>query len=226
MRAITDDLLSREIIKPSVSPYCSRVVPVRKKSGQIRLCVDLRPLNSRVIKQKYPFPNIEDSISRLRNKSVFTLLDLRDGFHQIKVKDNSTRYFAFAIPEGQFEYNYLPFGYSEAPAEFQKRIIQILNPLIRNEKVIVYIDDVLIPTETVEENLNIIREVLTIFKNYNFEVHYFKCRFLKKKIEFLGYIVSQNSIMLSPKHTEAINNLKKPASVHDVQRFLELASYF
>ncbi|KMQ88874.1 hypothetical protein RF55_11569 [Lasius niger] len=81
MREITDDLLKRGIIKYSASPYCARVVPVRKKSGALRLCVDLRPLNDRVIKQRYPFPLIEDCLARLSNKKIFTLLDIKDGFH-------------------------------------------------------------------------------------------------------------------------------------------------
>lgn len=112
--------------------------------------MDLRPLNSRVIKQKYPFPLIEDCLSRLNGKNVFTLHDLKDGFHQIAVHEDSTQYFSFATPDGQYEYVRLPFGYSEAPAEFQKRIIQILDPLIRQDKVLVYIDDVLIPSISVD----------------------------------------------------------------------------
>lgn len=126
LREIVNDLLSRGIIKRSNSPYCARVVPVRKKDGRMRLCVDLRPLNQRVVKQKHPFPIIEDCISLLGDKRVFTLLDLRDGFHQIKVDEQSTKYFSFATPDGQFEYNRLPFGFCESPAEFQKRLINIL----------------------------------------------------------------------------------------------------
>lgn len=118
IREITDDLLERGIIKYSTSPYCSRVVPVRKKNGSLRLCVDLRPLNSRVVKQKYPFPLIEDCLARLSSKTVFTLLDLKDGFHHIKIHPDFTKYFAFATPDGQFEYLRLPFGFCEAPAEF------------------------------------------------------------------------------------------------------------
>jgi len=87
-------------------------------------------------------------------------------------------------------------------------------------------DDILIPTETVEENLSLIEEVLTVLKRYKFEVNYAKCQFLKSKIEFLGYIVSRNSITLSPKHTEAIDKFSVPTNVHEVQRFLGLASYF
>lgn len=153
IRKIIDDLIERKIIQPSVSPYCARIVPVRKRDGNLRMCIDLRPLNSRVEKQKYPFPLVEDCLSRLANKSVYTLLDLRDSFHQIKVHEAETRYFSFATPDGQYEYTCLPFGYSEAPAEFQKRLIQILNPLIREDKVIIYIDDVLIASENVDRNL-------------------------------------------------------------------------
>ncbi|XP_011860718.1 PREDICTED: uncharacterized protein LOC105557922 [Vollenhovia emeryi] len=110
IRKITDDLLRRDIIQPSISPYCARVVPVIKKTGQTRLCVDLRPLNSRVEKQKYPFPIIEDCLSKISNKRYFTLLDMKDGFHQIKVTEDSTKYFSFATPDGQFECKRLPFG--------------------------------------------------------------------------------------------------------------------
>lgn len=94
------------------------------------------------------------------------MLNLKDGFHHIKVYADSTKYFLFATPDGQFEYVRLPFSFSESPAEFQKRIIQILNLLIRAEKVLVYIDDLLIATETVEENLKILREVMLILKKY------------------------------------------------------------
>lgn len=163
LRAITDDLLRRGIIKPSTSPYCARIVPFRKKDGTLRLCVDLRPLNSRVEKQKYPFPLIEDCVAGLGDKSVFTLLDMKDGFHQINVHAEHTKYFSFTTPDGQFEYVKLPFGYSEAPAEFQKRIVQILQPFIREDKVLVYIDDILIASNSVEEN--IVRNIETSFVN-------------------------------------------------------------
>lgn len=152
LRKITDNLLERGIIKVSISPYCARVVPVRKKDKSMRLCVGLRPLNSRVAKQKYSFPSVEDHLSRLAKKCVFTLLDWKDGFHQIHVYENDTKFFPFATPDGQFEYMRLPFGFCKAPAEFQKRIVQVLQPLIREDKVFVYIDDILIPSVSLEEN--------------------------------------------------------------------------
>lgn len=202
------------------------MIPVKRKNGKLRLCVDLRPLNSRVAKQKYPFPLIEDCLSRLCGKTVFTLLDLKDGFHQIRVHPDHTQYFAFATPDGQFEYNYLPFGYSEAPAEFQRRILQILDPLVRGGRIVVYMDDILIATESVKENLGVLKEIMIRLKTYSFELNLKKCQFLKKKIEFLGYIVSQDGITLSPRHTEAIRSFRVPRNVHELQRFLGLVSYF
>jgi len=185
---------------------------VPERDSEETLSIDLRSLNARVVKQMYPFPVIEDCLSRLVNKSVFSLLDLKDGFHQIKVHEESSKYFSFATPDGQFEYTRLPFGYSEAPAEFQKRIIQILNPLIRQDKIIVYIDDILVPTESVDENLQVLKETLTLLKRYGFEVNYNKCLFLKKESEFLGYVITHNKATLSPRHTEAINRFKPPTN--------------
>lgn len=221
-----DDLLQRGIIQPSVSPYCARVVPVKKKDGSMRLCVDLRPLNSKVVKQKYPFPIIEDWLAKLGDHKVFTLLDLKDSFHQIKIHKNSTKYFSFATPDGQFEYKRLPFGYCEAPAEFQKRLIQILNPFIREDKVIVYIDDVLIPSKTIRENLEILKEIWQLLKKYGFELNLAKCKFLRKEIEFLGYVISEKGITLSSRHIEAITNYKQPLDKLQLQRFLGRANYF
>jgi len=107
IREITDDLLSKNIIKVSTSSYCARVVPVKKKNGTLRLCVDLHPLNERVMKQNYPFPIIEDCLAYLGNKSIFTLLDLKDGFHQIKIHPDHIKYFSLETSNGQFKhYNF------------------------------------------------------------------------------------------------------------------------
>lgn len=151
----------------------------------MRLCVDLRPLNNRVTKQRYPFPIIEDCLIRLRNKKVFTVLDLKDGFHHIRVHPEDTKYFSFATPDGQYEYKRLPFGFCESPIEFQKRLVNILQPLIRQDKVVVYIDDrvvyIMIASSSIEDNLETINETLILLKKYGFELNYSKCQFLKKK---------------------------------------------
>ena len=149
IREIIEDLLKYDIIKESCSPYCSRIVPVRKRNGNLRLCVDLRLLNDRIVKQKYLFSVIEDCLSWLVNKSIFTLLDLKESFHAIPISPKFTKYFSFATPDGQYTRKYvkLPFGYSESPAEFQKRLLCVLGPLIRRDEVLIYVDNILIPTE-------------------------------------------------------------------------------
>jgi len=223
---ITNDLLTRGIIKPSISPYCARVVLVNKQNGQKRMCVDLRPLNQRISAQKYPFPIIEDQIDQLHGKRVFTKLDLKDGFHQIDIHPDDTKYFAFATHKGQYEFVKLPFGYSEAPAEFQKRILYALRSLIQNNKVLVYIDDILIATETFEENLHILKETLILLSQYNLELNLSKCLFLKTEIEYLGYLVSGGGITMSKRHVEAIINFPEPKNVKEIQSFLGLTNYF
>lgn len=139
----------------------------------------MRPLNERINKnipkQKYPFPLIEDCLTKISNKNIFSLLDLKNGFHNIKIHLDHTKFFAFATPDGQYEYNTLPFGYCEAFAKFEKRLLMILQPLIKEDKVIVYIDDILIPTYTISDNLDILKHVLLLLKRYDFELDYNKC---------------------------------------------------
>lgn len=155
----------------------------------MRLYVDLRPLNDRTIKQKYPFPMIEDCLARLSNKSVFISLDLKNGFHNIKLYPDAIHYFSFVTPDDPFEFTRLSFGFCETPTEFQKRLIQILQPLIREDKVVIYIDDMLIPSISFQDNLSDLKQVLLLLKSHQFKVNYQKYQFLRSTIEYLGYIM-------------------------------------
>jgi len=186
LRDITNDLLARDIIKTSVSPYCARIVPVRKRNDKLRLCVDLRLLNARVERQRYSFPIIEECLSRLANKEVFTLLDLRNSFYHMRVHEDSTKYFSFANTDGQFEFKRLSFGYCESPAKFQKRLMQVLQPLIREDWILV--DDVLILFSSVDQNLRTLRDVLLRLKRYKFGLNYEKCLFLRKSFQSFSVI--------------------------------------
>lgn len=156
----------RDIIRASRSPYSARVLLVPKKNNKLRMCVDLRPLNDRVHIQKYPFPNIEDHLSNLHGKSVFTTLDLRDGFYQISVAEEDRKFLAFSTPEGHYEFNRLPFGYANSPAEFQGDIFFVFAKMINEKKILVYLDDLMIATNSCEENLNILRETLITLKKF------------------------------------------------------------
>lgn len=160
------------------------------------------------------------------NTFFLYLISREDGFHQIKIHADFTKYFLFATPDGQFKFLRLPFGFCKAPMEFQKRLIMILQSLIREEKVIVYIDDILIPSSSVQSNLDTLRQVLIQLKKYNFQLNFKKCLFLKTIIEYLGYIVSPSGITLSTRHTEAVGNFKQLTKLGELQRFLGLTNYF
>lgn len=162
----------------------------------------------------------------MKGKSVFSVIDLKDGFHLLNLHPEHTKYFAFATPDGQFEYNKLPFGYCEASEEFQKRLNQVLQSLIRSNKVCVYMDDILIYSESVEENLEIIKQVLVLLKQYQLKINYKKSCFLKTTIEYLGYIISPSGITLSSRHIDAVKNFPQPRKVVEVQRFLGFTNYF
>lgn len=217
-----DDLLNRGIIKPSISPYCSRVVLVMRQNGKKRMCVDLRPLNQRIDPQKYSFPIIEDQLNRLYGKNIFTKLGLKDGFHELAINPEHTKYFSFATPSGQYEFVKLPFGYSEAPAEFQKRVLRIFDSLSRAGKILIYMDDILIPTQIVEENLEILKEGLILLKKYNLELNLSKCYFLKREIEYLGYLISSNGISICKRHVLAILDFPQPKSIKELQSFFRI----
>lgn len=154
------------------------------------------------------------------------MIDLKDGFHLIKIHPDSTKYFSFATPDGQYKYLRLPFGYCEAPAEFQRRLNYILQPLIREDKIILYMDDILIPSVSTEQNLEVIKTTLLLLKQYNFKININKCRFLKKSVEYLGYIISANGITLSERHTKAVQTYPYPRSSLELQRAIGFFNYF
>lgn len=144
----------------------------------------------------------------------------------MKLHPEHTKYFSFATPDNQYEFTRLPFGFCEAPAEFQRRLVKALQPLIRENKIIVYIDDILIPSSTIADNLQVLRQVLLLLKQHDFHINLKKCSFLKKSIEYLGYIVSGHGITLSNRHTEAVRNFPQPKKLVDLQKFLGLTNYF
>ncbi|XP_076660773.1 uncharacterized protein LOC143364170 [Halictus rubicundus] len=136
LRVLLDDLIERKAIRPSMSPYASPIVLVRKKSGEIRMCVDYRELNKITVKDNYPNQLIDDNIDQLREKRFFTALDLKDGYHHVRMAENSIKYTAFVTPLGQFEYLVCPFGLTNAPKVFSRFVFRCFEPLIRSNKLI------------------------------------------------------------------------------------------
>lgn len=226
LREILDDLLARRIIRPGSSEYASRTVLVKKKNGKTRLCIDYRTLNKITARDNYPLPVIEDQINALQGKQYFSLLDLKDGFHHVNVAEDSVKYTAFVTPFGQYEYLKMPFGLKNAPARFQRYVNEVLSDLIKVGTVIVYMDDFLIATDTLEEHFEVLEQAFRLLTQNRLELRMDKCRFLYKEIEFLGYVVSRRGVRPNDSGINAVKNFPTPKNVRDVQSFLGLSSYF
>jgi len=226
LSVILDDLVKEGIIRESTSPYASPIVLVRKKDGNLRLCVDYRELNKITIKDNFPAPMIDDHLDRLKGKRIFSCLDLQNGFHHIRVAESSIKYTAFITPMGQFEYLRMPFGLTNAPRVFQRYIHNIFKPMILESKVLIYMDDILIATERISEHLTILREVFEIAQRHRLKFRLDKCSFLYDRITYLGYLIYENGIQPSAENIESVVNYPIPRNTKEVQRFIGLASYF
>lgn len=223
---IVQDLLQKGTIRESTSPYASRIVLQNKKDGSKRMCIDFREINKRTVRDVHPLPLIDDQLDQLRGKRYFSLIDLKSGFHHINLDEESRKYTAFVTSSGQYEYTKVPFGLCNGPAVFTRFISQVLKPLLKDKTIQVYIDDILLGTETIEEHINVLQKLFDILRKNKLSVQIKKCHFLKTKIDFLGYEVSAIGIKPSDRHVEAVKNFPIPKNVHELYRFIGLTSFF
>lgn len=223
---IVDDLLCKGIIQCSTSQYCSNVVLVKKKDDTYRMAVDYRELNKLTERDNFPLPNIQDCLEELRDKHYFTKLDLKDAFHNIKLHLNSCKFTAFNTHLGTFEYTRIPYGIKNGTAFFMRFITSAFQELLRQHKILIYVDDIVIATETVSEHLEILSEVLTILRANCLELKFAKCEFLFTEISYLGYTIKANGITLNDEHLKAIANYPIPRNLKQLQSYLGLLSYF
>lgn len=223
---IVEDLLEQGIIRESESPYTSRVVLTRKKNNSYRMCINYKPLNKVSERIHFPMPIIEDQIMKLQGKRFFTSLDLKNGFYHVELEEESKKYTSFVTDSGQYEFNRLPFGYSNSPAVFVKYLTKVLSPFIRDERLIVFIDDILIASKTIEEHLQTVKDVLETLADNGLELQLTKCQFVKTCVEFLGYDVRFNCIQPSDRHIRSVRDFPIPCDKKSLQRFLGLVNYF
>jgi hypothetical protein len=219
-----DELNVLDIIEPSQSPWSSPIVPVRKKDGSIRLCIDYRKLNKVTIPDKHPMPNLLDSVFGLCGTKYFTSLDLVKGYYQIPLSKESREYTAFSTQRNHWQFKRLSFGLRNAPAAFQREIQAVLSAFPSN-KVIAYIDDILIMGNTFAEHLTLVQKVLRTLQSYNIKVKPSKCEWFKSSVEFLGHVVSVTGIKKTGKYTEAVSNYPKPTTVGELRAFLGLVNF-
>lgn len=219
------DMLDKKIIRPSSSPWASPIVVVKKKDGSIRLCVDYRKLNAVTSKDNFPLPRIDVTLDALGGSKLFSTLDLKSGYWQVEVEKESRAKTAFVMPTGLYEFETMPFGLANAPATFQRLMTKVLEDLIPN-KCLVYMDDVIVHSKTLEEHRTHLKEVFDKLRRAGLTLNPKKCVFLKKSVTFLGHVVSGKGIQPDPSHTDKIQNWPTPVNVEELRSFLGLASYY
>jgi len=223
---IISEWIQNGIVQPSLSDYASPVVLVEKKDGNIRLCVDYRQLNKKIIRDRYPLPLIEDQLDRLQNMRYFSTLDLKNGFFHVPIDEASRRYTAFIVPDGQYEFLKVPFGLCNSPSVFQRFINATFKDAIYDGIVLTYLDDLIIPSTDEITGIKNLEAVLKIASEAGLNINWGKCRFLRTKIEFLGHVIENGRVYPSTCKIEAIRRFPEPSNVKQVQSFLGLSGYF
>lgn len=229
-RKIVDDQVTKwladGIVEPCSSEYSSQVVVVKKKDGTPRVCIDYRALNKNIVKDNYPLPLIDDILEKLEGVTTFSKIDLRNAFFHVEIEPNSRKYTSFVTHNGQFQFLRAPFGLCKSPAVFQRFINTIFRDLIIKGHVIIYMDDMTIPSKDENEGLERLASVFSIASSYGLEINFSKCSFLTRKIEFLGHVIENGKMYPSPQKITAVLNFPQPKNAKDLQSFLGLASYF
>lgn len=223
-------MLAQKIIRPSDSPWSAPIWVVPKKpdaSGiaKFRVVVDFRNLNAKTIDQRWPLPNITDLLDKLGKCQYFTTLDLASGFHQIQMEEKDIEKTAFSTENGHYEFLRMPFGLKNAPATFQKVMDGILRG-IQNEKCLVYLDDIIIFSTSLQEHLERLREVFKRLRESNFKIQLDKSEFLRREVAYLGHMVTPDGVRPNPDKILAIKNYPIPTTTKQIKGFLGLLGYY
>ncbi|KAL0553782.1 hypothetical protein IC582_007686 [Cucumis melo] len=219
------ELLDKGFIRPSVSPWGAPVLFVKKKDGSMRLCIDYRELNKVTVKNRYPLPRIDDLFDQLQGATVFSKIDLRLGYHQLRIKDEDVPKTAFRSRYGHYEFIVMSFGLTNAPAVFMDLMNRVFREFL-DTFVIVFIDDILIYSKTEAEHEEHLRLVLQTLRENKLYAKFSKCEFWLKQVSFLGHVVSKAGVSVDPAKIEAVTGWTRPSTVSEVRSFLGLAGYY
>ena len=217
--------MDKGFIRPSVSPWGAPVLFVKKKDGTLRMCIDYRQINKVTVKNKYPLPRIEYLFDQLRGASVFSKIDLRSGYYQLRVKEVDVPETAFRTRYGHYEFLVMLFGLMNAPAVFMDLMNRVFCPYL-DQFVVVFIDDILVYSKDAQKHENHLRTVLQSLRENQLFAKLSKCDFWLKEVSFLGHIVFAEGIRVDPLKIEAIVNWHPPRNVTKVRSFLGLGGYY
>ena len=214
------------IIEPSNSPYCSPVVIVTRKNGKPRFCVDYRRLNAITIDTSQELPHIQDTLKDLGNARVFSTIDLRNGYWQVRMEEQSKKYTAFTLPQGgTYQFKVMPFGLKNAPSTFQRLMSQIFLVGYINKFCMVYLDDIIIYSQTWSDHLQHVGLILERLKLHDLKCSLEKSRFGKTTTDFLGHIVTAEANFPQEVHVNAILEATTPHSKKALQKFLGICGW-
>lgn len=227
VKAAIDEMLEAKVIRESSSPFASPVVivPKPKSPGEWRFCVDYRKVNDLTIKDMHPLPRIDATLDALQGARYFTTLDLLCGYWQIEIEEHHKYITAFICEFGQFEWNRMSFGLCNAPASFQRFMNNIFRSVLY-KSVLIYLDDVIIFSKTLEEHAKHLEEVLQILETHRLKLKISKCFFAQVELEFLGFIVNALGVRPDAKKIEAVRNYPEPKTKKELQALLGLANYY
>ncbi|KAL5540692.1 hypothetical protein UlMin_043344 [Ulmus minor] len=219
------ELLDKGFVRSSYSPWGAPVLFVKKKDGSMRMCIDYRELNKVTVKNKYPLPRIDDLFDQLKGAVVFSKVDLRSGYHQLKIKEDDVPKSAFRTRYGHYEFLVMPFGLTNAPAAFMDLMNRIFREYL-DKFVIVFIDDILIYSKSQKEHEQHLRVVLQTLKQHQLYAKFSKCEFWLSSVQFLGHVVSKDGISVDASKIEAVSKWPAPTNVTEIRSFLGLAGYY
>ncbi|KAL7648346.1 UNVERIFIED_CONTAM: hypothetical protein RMT77_000252 [Armadillidium vulgare] len=219
------DLLESDIIRPSKSPYSAPVVPVRKPDGSLRLCIDYRKLNSVTKGDSFPLPNLIDMIYNMYGNTLFTTIDLIKGYYQVAMDPNSIEKTAFSTPFGQYEYLKMPFGVKNGPATFQRGMMIALAGLPWN-KVMVYLDDIIVLGNDFNDHINTLEKVLMALGSNGYKLRPKKTRLCRSMVEFLGHRISNKGIQPLEKNLKGALEFPIPTTVKQLRQFLGMVNFY
>ena len=225
LRNYLDDNLRKGFIRPSNSPAGAPILFAKKKDGSLRLCVDYRGLNRITRKNRYPLPLINDLLDRLKTAKIFTKLDLRAGYNNVRIASGHEWKTAFRTRYGSFEYLVMPFGMTNSPATFQHFMNDIFRDMT-DDFVVIYLDDILIFSADPAKHEQHVRLVLERLRQHNLHAKPEKCQFHTDTTEYLGFIVSPKGVAMDPAKTKVIGDWPTPRNLKEVQSFLGFANFY
>ncbi|GJU76101.1 putative reverse transcriptase domain-containing protein [Tanacetum coccineum] len=219
------ELSDKGFIRPSSSSWGAPILFVKKKDGSFRMCIDYRELNKLTVKYRYPLPRIDDLFDQLQGSSIYSKIDLRSGYHQLRVRKEDIPKTAFRTRYGHYEFGVMPFGLTNTPAVFMDLMNCVCKPYL-DKFVIVFIDDILIYSCNEKEHEKHLKTILELLKKEELYAKFSKCEIWINTVKFLGHVIDSSGIHVDPAKIEAVKDWASPTTPSEIRQFLGLAGYY